>query len=232
MTRDIELVVARYKEDLSWASSVSHRVTVYNKFEGDNLLPNVGRESHTYLTHIVSNYDDLADFTVFVQGDPLAHCKNFLRLMSDEAFLKRGHAYAGLSDGLITCDGNGRPHCGKEHLPIAKLYEYLFEEKAPEVFVCNSAGQFGVSRETVRRNSREFYERALETLAYDSNPIEGFCMERMWTCLFGFKSFAKRTSIQYFGDSNIDVDEYLRQTVASDGSFVCLGDLGFKRGRQ
>merc|ERR1719271_2253245 len=34
-------------------------------------LPNVGRESHTYLSHIVKNYDNLARWTVFTQaGEP------------------------------------------------------------------------------------------------------------------------------------------------------------------
>ncbi len=31
-------------------------------------LPNVGRETHTYLHHIVSRYDSLADWTVFSQA--------------------------------------------------------------------------------------------------------------------------------------------------------------------
>ena len=31
-------------------------------------LPNVGRESHAYLSHIVDNYDSLADWTVFTQA--------------------------------------------------------------------------------------------------------------------------------------------------------------------
>ena len=35
---------------------------------GSRPLPNVGRESHTYLHHIVSNYDSLADWTVFSQA--------------------------------------------------------------------------------------------------------------------------------------------------------------------
>merc|ERR1719248_86361 len=34
-------------------------------------LPNVGRESHTYLHHIVDNYENLANWTVFTQaGEP------------------------------------------------------------------------------------------------------------------------------------------------------------------
>uniref|UniRef100_A0A6U6VLJ9 Uncharacterized protein n=1 Tax=Zooxanthella nutricula TaxID=1333877 RepID=A0A6U6VLJ9_9DINO len=44
---------------------------VYSKGEaapGAEALKNVGRESHTFLTHIVENYDRLADWTVFTQG--------------------------------------------------------------------------------------------------------------------------------------------------------------------
>ena len=36
-------------------------------------LPNRGREAGTWLHHIVSNYDRLADRTVFMQGDPFDH---------------------------------------------------------------------------------------------------------------------------------------------------------------
>ena len=39
-------------------------------------LPNVGRESHTYLHHIVANYDHLASVTVFTQGSISEHPKN------------------------------------------------------------------------------------------------------------------------------------------------------------
>lgn len=45
---------------------------MYNKggdvLPGSIPLPNLGRESHTYLTHIVERYDTLADRTAFFQG--------------------------------------------------------------------------------------------------------------------------------------------------------------------
>jgi len=73
----VEVVVARFREDPSWTSkyaSPNVSFTIYNK--GPALieqvravpLPNVGRESHTYLWHIVQNYDKLAPWTVFTQG--------------------------------------------------------------------------------------------------------------------------------------------------------------------
>ena len=93
----IDVVLAHYDEDISWISKEAAitgynkaRVHVYHKgAAGDAVkklsdallpsvpaakvvsLPNVGRESHTYLSHIVDNYDSLADWTVFSQaGEP------------------------------------------------------------------------------------------------------------------------------------------------------------------
>lgn len=224
------IVVARYKENIDWVRELhsDYEAVIYNKNSGSNLLSNVGRESHTYLTHIVTNYDNLDNFTVFTQGDPFAHCKDFVQRLNDLALSNLRYHYVGLSEGLITCDGNGRPHCGKTHLPITKLYEHLFNEKAPEVFVCNPAGQFGVSREIILRNPRSLYERALSALSYDVNPIEGFCMERLWTAIFGFKSEAKRSTLHYGEDPYITQGTYDAMCTAQDGSFVCLGELGFR----
>jgi len=60
-----ELVVARHREDLNWLRRVPKRfrVTLYDKGGHPGArhpLPNIGREAHTYLHHIVTRYDDLA----------------------------------------------------------------------------------------------------------------------------------------------------------------------------
>ena len=56
-----DLVVARYNENLDWIRSEYSRIFIYNKGEPLNIekeiiLPNIGRESQTYLYHIVENY--------------------------------------------------------------------------------------------------------------------------------------------------------------------------------
>jgi len=77
-----EVVVAHFNEDLQWVNKLSKRFpevsfAVYSKGKPAELpistatavhLPNVGRESHTYLHHIVKHYQGLADWTVFTQG--------------------------------------------------------------------------------------------------------------------------------------------------------------------
>jgi len=81
MFNNIEIVVARYNEDLNWTKEYpfnQFKYTIYNKGQNDNFskpslyrtfkLPNVGRCDHTYLYHIVSNYSSLAPITIFLPG--------------------------------------------------------------------------------------------------------------------------------------------------------------------
>ena len=82
--RDVEIVIARWNEDISWSDMYKSVRTVYDKSsEAENLpastsgkivkLPNLGRESYTYLWHIVNNYDKLAKVTAFTQGSVPTH---------------------------------------------------------------------------------------------------------------------------------------------------------------
>eukprot|EP00444_Apocalathium_aciculiferum_P003814 CAMPEP_0183393658 /NCGR_PEP_ID=MMETSP0370-20130417/8071_1 /TAXON_ID=268820 /ORGANISM="Peridinium aciculiferum, Strain PAER-2" /LENGTH=328 /DNA_ID=CAMNT_0025573909 /DNA_START=15 /DNA_END=1001 /DNA_ORIENTATION=+ len=76
------IVLAHYKEDVSWVSQYTGKenidVIIYSKaavmpeVAGALALPlsNFGRESHTYLHHIVHHYESLADWTVFSQATP------------------------------------------------------------------------------------------------------------------------------------------------------------------
>jgi Protein of unknown function (DUF3431) len=75
--QQFEVVIAKFKEDISWAECIQSNRTIYAKDPeerlGFRILPNLGREGGTYLFHIVENYDRLADRTLFLQGDPFAH---------------------------------------------------------------------------------------------------------------------------------------------------------------
>ena len=91
------LVIARYAEDLGWIEAVpeSFAITIYNK--GGPLLPvgprlsraeilevpNQGRESETYLRHLLSREWRAPGFTVLTQGDPLEHSPDFLTLLRE-----------------------------------------------------------------------------------------------------------------------------------------------------
>jgi hypothetical protein len=76
--KHVEIVLARCKEDIRWISLFGYEriTTVYDKCGSSDgpgrhvQLANTGRESGTYLHHIVNNYDNLAEWSVFTQGEP------------------------------------------------------------------------------------------------------------------------------------------------------------------
>ena len=100
--RNVEIVLSRYNEDISWSDMYSALRTVYDKSNNASRLPadaagnivrlpNLGRESYTYLQHIVHNYDSLADVTVFSQAtEPthgyMGHRKGGGHLMANSSF--------------------------------------------------------------------------------------------------------------------------------------------------
>jgi Protein of unknown function (DUF3431) len=81
VVQDVQLVIARYAEPLDWVRDFEFNddVLVYDKSHttltgprGHGYrsirLPNVGREAHTFLWHILRHWDSLADITIFVPG--------------------------------------------------------------------------------------------------------------------------------------------------------------------
>lgn len=83
----VDLVIARYNENLDWTKSIQYDLHIYNKggkIPGQIVkeLSNIGREAHTYLHHILSNWNNLADITIFCQGDPFLHSPDFLKLLT------------------------------------------------------------------------------------------------------------------------------------------------------
>jgi len=81
LTKSIEIVIARYNENLKWTLDYpfnQYKYIVYNKGINDNYeksnvvrsykLNNVGREGHAFLYHIINNYDNLSDIVVFLPG--------------------------------------------------------------------------------------------------------------------------------------------------------------------
>jgi len=77
------IIVSRYNENVEWSKQFTN-VIIYNK--GNNLdnsynevfLNNVGREGHTYYKYICDNYDNLSEYTIFLQGRPFDHSPNII----------------------------------------------------------------------------------------------------------------------------------------------------------
>jgi hypothetical protein len=213
------IVVARYGEDSAWLLSEAPRVFLYDKsgeptdgslFGAAERLPNVGRESHTYLRHILSHYDRLTAVLVFVQG----HIDDHLPFLPGwrapetalEAVRRMAHEAAtsatGLSHATTVAWGVNGPHHAMRlrhwkgdtrqregaQLPYGEWFERHVGRPLPSdhsqhlMFPC---GVFAATRERIRSRPRAYYESLLAQLAHDNNPEEGHFMERSWYYVFG-----------------------------------------------
>ena len=201
----IECVVARYAEDVSWTAALCCPVVVYDKSgaPGPHALPNIGRESHTYLHHIVARYPDFADHTAFMQGDPFRHlppgmdAAGLWERMKQNARL--GAPFAGLAWFKLKCDRLGRPHdmadpakagswagFGKD-IPVGAVYAALFSGPVPETFLTPApAGLFMVGRERILTRPLGFYKKALALAEADPEDADntGHAFERLWNVIF------------------------------------------------
>ncbi|MHC1752694.1 DUF3431 domain-containing protein [Humidesulfovibrio sp.] len=248
--RGLELVIARYREDLSWLRALGLPATVYNKgpaltpdllkplapqpdvlppqpdalqsvaLQSDSPqpgwlqtgvrvipLPNIGREAHTFLTHIINEYTDLPEWTAFLQGDPFAHLAPPQEPRVSPVELRQklldlvalGRSFAGLAWFRLRCDGLGRPHdladpakegrwkgWGKD-IPVAQVFEALFDAPAPQQFIARApTGNMLVRRERILARPLVFYQRALELVLADADDAQntGHAFERLWQAVF------------------------------------------------
>lgn len=192
-----ELVVARHCEDLRWLRRVPKniRTTVYDKglhAGAEHPLPNVGREAHTYLHHIVTRYDDLAPVTVFAQGKPFDHVSNFhavLREVSagNAALNADGFRWLGFIVDWDDPEGsrlfqNWSKNPDRTPLPLLEFWRALWNEAPAERVAFYPGANFIASRELIQRRPRAFYERALHVSATIRDAAH--CFERTWDRIF------------------------------------------------
>ena len=200
----LELVVARYREDLRWLRKVPRwfRLAVYNKgpsrpflpYRRDltlTHLPNTGREDQAYLQHIVEHYDRLADVTVFAQGWPFDHVPDFHKALRRLAWNQMTVAdFLWLGFIIDEDDAEGarlfQPwmrSAGGGRLPLDAFCRRLWNEAAPALVTFYPGAHFAVHAALIRRQPRDYYERALELSA--DLPHAAHCFERMWDRFFG-----------------------------------------------
>jgi len=206
----IELVVARYQEDLAWLRNIPPqiRATIYDKsgdataegstpFAANSIaLENFGREAHTYLHHICARYETLAPITVFCQGKPFDHAFDFrknLRVLVEgkiliEDFLWLGHlADTDSPDGILFENWSKNP--SRETLDLNSFHRVLFGFEGPDEYAFFGGAQFIITRETIQKRPLSWYQNALQIAV--EFPHAAHCFERTWDRVF----FAEHTTL-------------------------------------
>jgi len=167
------------------------------------VLPNVGKCDHTYLYHIVKNYDNLADITVFLPGScdmphKFGKVKHMMRLIEERnsAVFISDSTVDSLRDTFdqfqldewITSNEDNRnmnPESQLQHAnirPFGKWFDHFFGDI--QVKHVTYYGIFSVSKIDILRKPIDFYRRLLEEVSGSSNPEAGHYMERSWAAVF------------------------------------------------
>ena len=188
----ISIIVARYNEDVSWSKQFPN-VTIYNKGvelnDGYNelFLNNVGREGHTYYKYICDNYDNLSDYTIFLQGNPFDHTPDIISFLNKciDNQPSDNIQFGFLSDHIYHTDLTKESITYYQCVNIHKTWERVFNETINNAsIIFGAGGQFIVSKNTILKNTREFYGNIVNILEYSVDPLEGYDIERFHHHIF------------------------------------------------
>lgn len=189
-----QLVLARYEENLDWVieNNLLNKTKIYNKgsdlsskFINVTKLSNVGREAHTYLHHIIFNYDKLADFTYFCQGNPFDHSLKFVEKFNILGI--NNFTYLGDFSHKIYKNYLHDENVYDKSLPLVastlNLTSFL-----PNVYEFKSGAIFAVPKKNILDRPLAYYEEAISFVDSDISPPAAHAFERLWEFIFSFRA--------------------------------------------
>jgi len=215
---NVDIIVARYNETLDWTLESpfnEFKYIVYNKGNNDNFekknvkqiiqLDNVGRCDHTYLYHIVKNFDNLNTILVFFPGSINMGIKKDKARMLLEKLKKNNctntvfmahyepngilNSFFNFSlDRWSASESNNFVKNNESKLDLSKLRPYgkwfLYNFGNINVKYYNYHGIFSIHKEDVIKHLKIRFERILQDVSSHSNPEVGHYIERSWGAIF------------------------------------------------
>ena len=223
-----DLVIAFYQENdalptfAKYANSYNYNVKLYNKGpQSPNLdhftspkqvytLPNIGQTTHTYLNHVIQNYDNLAGITIFMMGSAFrdekkarkAHwvlnnandCSGFMSQhiwmssLEDYNFELPFYDIFDYSNSAIRADSK-RVRTAMIRAEVTPLGEWIkkhtnFKLKDKQFFRTNKC-TFAVNKNTILQKPVSFYKNLITQLEHSDRNLEVIhFFERAWICVF------------------------------------------------
>jgi len=170
MHKTRSFVVARYLEPVEWVDRYDEEhISIVHK----NLdIPNIGRESSSWLLWILNNYCELPDYVTFLQGNPFDHSneKDIFDIV-DTGYTRHGK--------LLECRPDGNPHHGG--LDVSTPLIIMGVTPPGNIPFCMGA-QFTASRSRLLRYT---YQQYADLFRYSVTAINApWELERCWEILF------------------------------------------------
>ncbi len=202
--KEYKVVIAKYNEEIDWIRFLNpDNVIVYDKSDtpilGSIHKKNIGRESETFLSYIVDNYDKLPEYVIFLQGSPFDHFE-----MS--GITKQNLEYNITS--LLNKNPDTTPLFRSMHyedislfkgLNISQYYNFLFNKDSPKIIGYSCGCQYIIPKHRILYYSKSFYlmlhsmiinsiltyeDVHSKTPKFDSSYISPWTFERISYVLF------------------------------------------------
>ena len=132
-----------------------------------------------WLSHIISKYDSLADYTLFLTDDPI----QFTKFKDAEQLLSVLKVEPSLFCdktqwcNVLKCNENGTPH--HPGLPLKQWFTKLFPSMSPPlVYEFVQGGHVLMSKRKIMSHPLVFYQYLLKTLT--EGDLSRYILERLW----------------------------------------------------
>jgi len=192
----VNIVVSKYNENIEWTKKINHKVTIYDKSEnpvqGSIKLKNVGREGETFLYHIVNNYDNLDDVTVFLQGNPFEHLQLLVgwraHLTPEEIDIVIDKINTEINDSCdfttfyqVLYNDPSRVNGVNTSEACIKYYGEKYD-----YYTVSPGAQYIVPKKYILSRPLEFWKK-LHTAMYNNETLNGYCQEQLWYLAYNHK---------------------------------------------
>lgn len=194
------IVASHYSENLDWLINQSqYPFVVYTKNEVEaekynmptdklNIIPNKGKESSSYLKYIIDNYYKLPDYIAFCHGHDTAWHQDKTLIQALDEY--NGEEFWSLNNTYyrnILYKG-----CPENSVWMHICWSwYAIDLPMPEIMEHTMSAQFVVPKESILRNSLQFYENCYEFLMKQTLLEDlrlGIMFEQLWYYIMTHKT--------------------------------------------
>ena len=211
----IDIVIAHYKEDLEWVRKLTQdniqNIYIYSKYDmKDKMLsakfnkhyflslsqkvkylhiPNLGRESETYLRFCFEYYEKLSEGIIFLQGQPHVGTSEIISWINN---LTKKYDYTPnyIIDSIYYMLNNGKIHHWNGPCELSKYNCFTFLRKyiSNDLFTYGikiyPGANFGISKKHILSRPKNFYMDLIDKELSSINPEAGHFCERLWFYIF------------------------------------------------
>jgi hypothetical protein len=159
-------------------------------------LPNVGREGHTWLTHMARKGVQFSQWNVFLQGSAETKLENIIQARLDLQqppynFVDLFQYTKGAKDNECYRHIYDKTCIGASKLTVCRFHEQYRKNNNDtcEAAQVSLRGEFMVSGGLLLDLDQEKIQKLADRLALSNNPLYGHFLERDWISVLGATNF-------------------------------------------